>query len=130
MILYTLKNSALQMEVFEDRVILRPGLLMRVMGGKSWSAPVVVPYSRVDRIELQTRLWPLRHDLAIHTMDQVFHFRFRKPLAFYQRLAPYLERQADKYRNHPEAFPAPVKTVLDLVEEKRKKALKEFLRAA
>jgi hypothetical protein len=64
------------------------------------------------------------------TKDQVLHFRFRTPLSFFLRLAPYLERQAEKYRNHPEAFPPAVKTVLDLVEEKRKKALKQFLRAA
>ena len=130
MILYTLSNAMIQMEVFEDRMILRPGLVMRVMGGKNWALPIVVPYSRVERIELQQRFWPMRHNLSIHTMDQVFNFRFRKPLPFYQRLAPYLERQAEKYRNHPQAFPPAVKTVLDLVEEKRKKALKEFLRAA
>lgn len=130
MILYSLKNSAFQLEVFEDRLIFRPGLLMRMVGGKTWAAPVVVPYCSVERIELQQKFWPLRHDLAIHTKDQIFHFRFRKPLPFYQRLAPYLERQAEKYRNHPEAFPPAVKTVLDLVEEKRQRALKEFMRTA
>lgn len=130
MVLYTLKNATFQLDVFEDRLIFRPNLVMKVMGGKAWSTPVTVPYGRVHKVELQQHLWPLRHDLTIHTTDQIYHFRFHQPLPFYQRLAPYIERQATKYRNHPESFPTPVKTVIDLVEEKRKKALKEFMRAA
>lgn len=130
MILYTLKNSAFELEVLEDRMIFKPTIMLKMFGGRTWASSVVVPYSRIERIELQQKFWPLRHNLAVYTVDQTFHFRFRKPLAFYQRLAPYLERQAQKYRNHPEAFPPAVKTVLDLVEEKRKKALKDFLRAA
>lgn len=130
MILYTLKNSVFQMEVYEDRLIFRPRMLMRMLGGRTWEGPVTVHYSRVERVELQQRLWPLRHDLAVHTMDQVFHFRFRRPLNFFQRLAPYLERQSGKYKNHPDVFPPATKTVLDLVEEKRKKALNDFMRAA
>lgn len=130
MILYSLKNFALQLEVFEDRLIFRPGAMLRVLGGRNWANPVTLPFCRIERIELRQRLWPMRHDLAVHTKDEVYHFRFRGPLPFYQRLAPYLERQVEKYRNHPEAFPPAVKTVLDLVEEKRQKALKEFMRAA
>ena len=130
MILYTLKNSTFQLEVYEDRLVFRPRMLLKLVGGKTWEIPANVHYSRVDKVELQQRYWPLRHDLAVHTMDQIFHFRFRKPLNFFQRLAPYLERQAQKYKNHPDVCPPATKTVLDLVEEKRKKALKEFMRAA
>jgi hypothetical protein len=130
MVLYTLKNLLFQMEVFEDRLVFRPAVWIKMGPVQQWREDVVVPYHRVTKIELHEKIWPLRHDLAIHTPEQVHHFRFRDSLSFFQRLAPYLERQAEKYRNHPDAFPPAMKSVFDLVEERRKKAIEEFLRVA
>ncbi len=129
MVLYSLKNSVFHMDVFEDRLVLRPALWLKYGPVKRWHNDVVVPYHRVLKVELHQRVWPLPHDLTVHTTDQVHHWRFREGLAFYQRLAPYLERQAEKYQGHPEAFPPAMKTVFDLLEEKRKKAVEDFLRA-
>ncbi len=118
MILYSLKNAVFELEVYEDRLRFKPRWLLQAVA-KNWREEKTVHFHSVQRVELRQRLWPVPHELNVHTKDDHYCFRFRQPLVFFQRLAPYLERQAEKYRNHPEAFPTPVKTVLDLVEERR-----------
>lgn len=122
MILYTLKNGVFQMDVYEDHLVFRPNVILKYMQNHIWGLDVVVPYHRIQKVELHEKIWPLPHHLDLHTSEQVYRFHFRTPLAFFHRLAPYLERQAEKYRHHPEAFPRPMKTVMDLIEEKRQAA--------
>lgn len=120
MILYTLTNASLKMDIYEDKVVFYPRW-WKSATSKQWESAVTVPYSKVERIELQKKMWPMNHLLVFHTTDRVITFKFRRLYAFFERLHVYLERQVIRYYNRPEGFPVPIKSVLDIVEERRLK---------
>lgn len=129
MILYSLKNVSLQMDVYEDKVIFHPRL-WRSLTAKKWDSAKVVPYASVTRVELHKKLWPANHQLVFQTHEGEIVFGFRKLYPFFERLKLYFDRQIISYSNrtHKER---PLKTVLDLVEEKKHKTKnKQHLRAA
>ncbi len=117
MILYTLTNATLKMDIYEDKVVFYPRW-WKSATSKQWESAVTVPYSKVERIELHKKMWPMSHQLVFHTPERVINFKFRRLYSFFERLHVYLERQVIRYFNRPEGFPTPIKSVIDIVEER------------
>ena len=119
MILYTLTNASFQMDVYEDKVVFSPRW-WKSATSKQWETAIVLPYAKVQRVELNKKLWPQGHQLIFRTDEKAITFSFRRLYPFFERLQVYLERQVIRYYNRPQGFPVPMKTVLDIVEERKK----------
>ncbi len=118
MILYTLTNASYKMDIYEDKVIFYPRW-WKSATSKQWESALILPYAKVERIELHRKLWPMGHQLVFHTQGRSVVFKFRRLYAFFERLHVYLERQVIRYFNRPEGYPSPVKSVIDIVEERK-----------
>jgi len=119
MILYTLTNATFTLDIYEDKVVFHPKLWKGIVS-KQWDRSLTIPYSQLQRVELNKKLWPAGHQLSFHTAERTIVFSFRSIYPFYERLLIYLERQVIRYYNHPEGFPPSIKTVPDLLEERKK----------
>lgn len=118
MILYSLKNASFTMDIYEDKVVFHPRL-WRSFTGKRWENARIFSYSQVQSVELHKKLWPMNHQLVLHTSEGPVTFQFRNLYPFFERLKLYIERQIIRYYNQPEGRPRPLQTVVDLVEEKK-----------
>jgi hypothetical protein len=121
MILYTLTNASLKMEVFEDKVTFTPRT-WKSMTSKHWAQPVTISYHDLQQVTLDRKYWPMGHCLTFVSQEKEIVFKFRKIYPFFERLKIYLERQMIRYYNKPhlEQVTKP-QTVLEIVEERKKK---------
>lgn len=119
MILYTLTNASFTLDVYEDKVVFHPKLWKGLLS-KQWDRSITITYSQLQRVELHKKLWPQGHQLCFHTAERSIVFSFRDIYPFYERLLIYLERQVIRYYNHPNGLPPSVKTVPDLLEERKR----------
>ncbi|MBY0518780.1 MAG: hypothetical protein K2P81_17850 [Bacteriovoracaceae bacterium] len=108
------------MDIYEDKVVLHPRFWKGVIS-KRWKNSLVLPYSQIQRVEITKKMWPMPHQFTLHTKDESITFNFKKLYAFFERLHVYVERQIILFYNKPNGLPPAVKTVVDIVEERKKK---------
>jgi len=123
MILYSLTNSTLRLDVYEDKLVLSPKIWKSVLS-KQWATARVIHYKDLKSVEIEKRYWPMRHRLNLKATEGVVAFEYRSLEAFYDQLKIFLERQILKYHHNPlDAKIVQLRSVPELVEEKKRKKL-------
>jgi hypothetical protein len=121
MILYSLTNLSLSLDVYEDKVVLRPKI-WRSMLSKKWSGARVIHYNDLKNVEIEKRYWPMRHRLQFVTAGDKIVFEYRSLEVFFDQLKIFFERQILKF-HHSRLEPATLRlrSIPELVDEKKKK---------
>lgn len=121
MIIYSLRNSSITLDVFEDKVVLTPKSWLSMFSSK-WSTARVIHFKDLNYVEIEKHYWPMRHRLHFVSGEEKFSFEYRQLEAFYEQLKIYLERQILKH--HQQAVgPISLKilSISEIVEERKKK---------
>lgn len=121
MILYSLTNLSLSLDVYEDKVVLRPKL-WKSLFSKKWSGARVIHYNDLKNVEIEKRYWPMRHRLQFVTADGKIVFEYRRLEAFFDQLNIFFQRQILKF-HHSRLEPDTLRlrSIPELVDERKKK---------
>lgn len=130
MIIYSLKNSSLTLDVFEDKVVLTPKPWKSVFSSR-WSTARVIHFKDLNYVDIEKRYWPMRHRLHFVSGTDKLSFEYRELEAFFDQLKIYLERQILKH-HHQSVKPsgAKVLSISEIVEERKKSTQKVTTLAA
>ncbi len=121
MILYSLSNSSLCLDVYEDKVVITPRA-WKSMLSKKWSSAKVIFYKDLKNVEIEKRYWPMRHRLNFAVGDDKIAFEYRHLELFFDQLKIFLERQILKFHHsHLEPTSLRLRSIPELIDEKKKK---------
>lgn len=127
MILYSLSNLSVSLDVYEDKVILRPKM-WRSMLSKKWSSARVIHYKDLKNVEIEKRYWPMRHRLQFVTAEEKIVFEYRNLEMFFDQLKIFFQRQILKFHHSRlELTTLKLRSIPELVDEKKKKKKAETI---
>ncbi len=122
MILYTLTNSSLSLDVYEDKIVMTPKAWKSIVSSK-WSSSKVIMYKDLDQVKIEKRYWPMRHRLHFATGSENMVFEYRHLESFFDQLKIFLERQI--LRQHQSLKPTheKIRSVTEIINERKNKKI-------